>query len=63
MDKSNAKKPGKMERSKVVSPYLLRRLRSVDQVIEERQRGSAQSVRWEAAGNENQTQKAKLQSL
>lgn len=63
MDKSNANKPGKMERSKVVSPYLLRRLRSVDQVIEERQRGTAQTARWEAAGSENLTRKAKLQSL
>ena len=52
-----------MERSKVVSPYLLRRLRSVDQVIEERQRGTAQTARWEAAGSENLTRKAKLQSL
>lgn len=63
MDKSNAKKPGKMERSKVVSPYLLRRLRSVDQVIEERQRGTAQSVRWEAASSESLNPRSKLQSL
>ena len=63
MDKSSAKKPGKIERSKAVSPYLLRRLRSVDQVIEERQRDASPSVRWEAAGNESLTQKAKLQSL
>ncbi len=69
MDKSNANKPGnainagKMERSNNVSPYLLRRLRSVDQVIEERERDAAPSTRWEAAGSENLKPKPRLQSV